>query len=226
MRLGLVTIGQAPRADLSEDLHALLPAEAEVTEHGALDGLTGAEIAALAPRPGESALTSRLRDGGSAVFGHDQAVPLVEQAVGRAEASGADATLLLCSGEFPAVRHGRPLFLTERLAHDATASLLRGLGSDRLGIVRPLPEQTAEALPQWGHSIGVRPVAVSAASPYTGTREEIASAAREVARTSDLVVLDCIGFDEEMRRAAVAAGDGTPVVTVRGLALRVLSAML
>ncbi len=38
--------------------------------------------------------------------------------------------------------------------------------------------------------------------------------------------LDCIGFDEQMRGPAVAASEGTPVVTVRGLALRALSAML
>lgn len=227
MKLAVITIGQSPRSDLTPELAALLPPGTELIEHGALDGLDTAQITALAPGPGEHALTSRLRDGGSAVFGHDQSIPLVEQAIARGEAQGAELSLLMCSGEFPGVRHERPLFLVERLAHDGVRGLLSGLapGGGRLGVLSPLPEQVEDAYGHWEDSIGVRPVAVGAASPYTDTPETIALAAAEVAEVSDLVVLDCIGYDEEMRTAAVAGG-GVTVVTVRSVAARLLASML
>ena len=159
MKLAVITIGQSPRSDLTPELAAVLPAGTELIEHGGLDGLGADQIAALAPRDGEHAFTSRLRDGGSAVFGHDQSIPLVERAIARGESDGADLSLLVCSGEFPGVRHERPLFLVERLAHDGVRGLLSGLtrGGGRLGVLSPLPEQVADAYRHWEQSIGVRP---------------------------------------------------------------------
>lgn len=72
--LGLVTIGQAPRADLRPDAEPLLPG-VRLVEHGALDGERFDGPAEretrrlLAPEPGEAPLVSRLRDGGSVVLG-------------------------------------------------------------------------------------------------------------------------------------------------------------
>ena len=228
MQLAIITIGQSPRVDLTPDIRKVVPPATELVEHGALDELDADQIAALAPQPGEHALTSRLRDESSTVFGHDQSVPLVAQAIARAEADGADLSLLVCTGEFPGVRHNRPLFLTERLAHDGVRSLLRGLApsAGRLGIVRPLPEQVEDAYGHWEASLGLRPVAVSAASPYTDSHENIAEAAASVAAESDLVVLDCIGYDEDMRTAATAATGGVAVVAVRAVAARLLGSLL
>lgn len=228
MKLAVITIGQSPRSDLTPELAAVLPAGTELIEHGALDGLEAEQIAALAPRTGEHAFTSRLRDGGSAIFGHDQSIPLVEQAIARGEGDGAELSLLACSGEFPGVHHERPLFLVERLAHDGVRGLLSGLtwGGGRLGVLRPLPGQVADAYSHWEHSIGVRPTAVGAASPYLDSAAAIAAAAAEIATISDLVVLDCIGYDEAMREAAMAVCADVPVVTVRSVAGRLLASML
>lgn len=225
--LALITIGQAPRTDLTPELIKLLP-ECTIREYGALDELDSKEIADLAPSDGEGALTSRLRDGGSAVFGHVHSLPLLEKAVSRAEGEGADLSLLLCTGSFLPIHHTRPLYLAERLAHDGVSSLLEPLGSGRLGIVRPLAEQVDEAYDHWHTSIGVRPSTVQAASPYTDSKETIAAAAAAAAVDSDLVVLDCIGFDEAMREAArqTLANTNTSVVTVRSIAARLLGAII
>lgn len=225
--LGLVTIGQAPRVDLTPEIVKVLP-DCSIREYGALDHLDAAQIRALEPTNGEGALTSRLRDGGSAVFSHQQAVPLIEQAVARAEHDGVDRTLIVCTGTFPRIRHRGPLFVAERLAHEGVRGLLSGLGDGRLGIVRPLAEQVDDAYHHWADSIGVRPSAVGSASPYTDSHDTIAAAAAVVAADADLVVLDCIGFDEPMRQAARqrAAGTGAAIVTVRDLAARLLGALI
>ncbi|QIK71646.1 AroM family protein [Propioniciclava coleopterorum] len=225
MKLSLVTIGQSPRVDITAELDGYLPTGVEIIEFGALDHLDEAGIAAIAPRAREGHLTSRLRDGGSAVFGHGHTVPLVQRAIRSGEDAGADATVLLCAGDFPGVVHDKPLFLSERLSHDGVRGLLSGLGAGRLGVVRPLPEQLDAGYAHWGRSLGRFPAAMAAASPYTDSLETIAAASAKVADRVDLVVLDCMGFGEDARRAAAEAS-GVPVVTVRGVALRLLSSLL
>ncbi|AOS63941.1 AroM family protein [Actinoalloteichus hymeniacidonis] len=214
--LGVVTIGQTPRVDLTPELTAVLP-PCRLVEHGALDGLSTEEIAALAPRPGEHAVTSRLRDGGSAVFGHDQSLGLVAAAIRRAEDDGADLVLLACSGSFVGLEHRKPLLLVEQLAHHAVA----GLGPElRIGIVRPLAAQLSDAGEAWARTLGRAVAAVDVAAPYSDGQAASAAAAARIADSTDVIILDCMGFDEPMRRAAAEAS-GRTVLLVRGLAARV-----
>ena len=219
--VALVTIGQAPRTDLAGEFAALLP-PCTIVQTGALDGLDAAQIAAMAPRPGEHALTSRLADGGYAVFGHDQVMPLVQQAIDRAEAQGADVSVVVCSGSFPPMRHRRPLLFCEPLAHHASGGLAAG---GRIGVIRPLAEQCDDARSAWQHSLGRAPAAVGAASPYAAGPAELADAVAGVAPHCDLIVLDCIGYDEAMRRVALRAA-GKPVLLVRSLAARLVGEFL
>ncbi|WP_028927632.1 AroM family protein [Pseudonocardia acaciae] len=219
--LGVVTIGQAPRDDLVPALVPLLP-PCRIVQRGALDGLTRADIDALAPAPGEHPLVSRLADGDSVVFGHDRSLPLVERAVARAEDDGADAVLIVCSGSFPPLPHRRPLLLTEPLAHHAVAGLAAGA---RVGIVRPLADQVEDGARAWGRTLGTPVAAVTAVSPYTATLAEIAATAAQIADRCDLIVLDCIGFDDAMRTAAARATD-RPVLLVRTLAARLTAELL
>lgn len=219
--LGLVTIGQAPRDDLVPELTPLLPA-CRIVQRGALDALSATEIERYAPGPGEEEFTSRLADGTSVVIGHDQVVPLVERAVAGAEDDGADLVLVVCSGAFPPMAHRRPLLLTESLAHHALAALG---DAGRIGIVRPLPSQLADGCLAWQRTLGRPVAATSAASPYTDGLGEIAAAAAEIADRCDVIVLDCIGYDERMRAAAAAAAD-RPVLLVRSLAARLVGELL
>ncbi|MQA82923.1 MAG: hypothetical protein GEV10_31465 [Streptosporangiales bacterium] len=219
--LGVVTIGQAPRDDLVPEMVPLLP-RCRIVERGALDGLSPAEIAGMAPRDGEAAFTSRLADGTGVVFGHDRAVPLVERAVARAEDDGADVVLIVCGGSFPPLAHHRPLLLTESLAHHAVAALA---GEQRVGVVRPLPSQLDDGRRAWERTLGRPVAAMAAASPYTDGLSVIASAATGLAEDCDVVVLDCIGYDERMR-AAAAVASGLPVLLIRSLAARLVGELL
>ena len=53
LRVGTVTIGQAPRVDVTPDLMKILGPQVELVEAGALDGLGAEQIAAMAPRPSD-----------------------------------------------------------------------------------------------------------------------------------------------------------------------------
>lgn len=69
-RLALVTIGQAPRVDITPDMMRGFEDTYDITEFGALDGMTREEVAALAPKDGEERLVSRMVDGEEVVCSH------------------------------------------------------------------------------------------------------------------------------------------------------------
>ncbi|MEE4597248.1 AroM family protein [Streptomyces sp. DSM 41524] len=222
--LGLVTIGQAPRADLRPDAEPLLPG-VRLVEHGALDAdrFDGDAEAAtrrlLAPEHGEAPLVSRLRDGRSVLLGHGAIVPRITDAVARAERDGAAATLLLCTGRFPAVRAGRPLLFAEPLVQQAVAA---AVGTDPVGIVCPHPDQAEDVSRRWAELLPGR-VEAAVADPYGPAErvlDDVAAAARGLAeRGSSWLVLDCIGYTERMRTAALRAA-GRPVLLARAIAVR------
>lgn len=219
-RLGIVTIGQAPRTDMVPRLRPLL-GPVEVVEHGALDPLGAADIAALAPEPGEQVLVSRLRDGTSARLAHDRVEPLVHRAVERAESAGADATLLVCTGSFGAVEHRRPLLFAERLLVHGVAALAAGM---RVGVVCPDADQEAMTVDKWRPHTGVPLVACADPYRHDPAPAVAASARRLAARGAQLVVLDCMGYAESARTAAVAAG--VPVVLARSLVARMAAELV
>src|SRR5438477_9211152 len=98
-RIGMVTIGQAPRVDVVPDMAELL-GPVEIVERGALDGLTRDEIAPLAPGAGDEVLVTRLRDGTPVFVAKRHVTPLVQRRIDELEAAGATLTVLLCTGAF------------------------------------------------------------------------------------------------------------------------------
>jgi protein AroM len=57
-RVGLITVGQAPRSDVVPDMAAILGGGVEIVEAGALDGLTREQIAPLAPEGDDEILVT------------------------------------------------------------------------------------------------------------------------------------------------------------------------
>lgn len=222
--IGVLTIGQAPRGDLTPELEWHLPAGSVLIECGALDRLTSNEIAALAPASDSHALTTRLRDATSVVIDRDLLIPHIERAIEALERAGADATVLVCTGTFPPLRHRRPHLDAEHLLVNGVAGLAASARAP--GIIVPLAEQRDAMSERWRSALG-RSVQVEAADPYGHQPERLAAdaAARLARRGADLVVLDCMGFSESTRRAA-AETSGLPVILARSLVGRLASEQL
>lgn len=211
--LGLVTIGQSPRVDVLHDLAPLLAGRAW-TEHGALDALDVAGVAALAPRPGEAPLVSRMRDGASVRLSHAAIVPLLEQAVAACVADGAAAILVMCSGHLPHLRAEVPVHPAEPLAH---AVLETSLGSGLLGIISPHDDQIDDATRRWSGALGA-PAIGAAADPYAAPFDEIVAAGERLAREgAEAIVLDCFGYGRDAAEA-IQASTGVPTHAVRMVA--------
>lgn len=206
-RLGLVTIGQAPRDDIEAALRPCL-GNTPVVQAGALDALDAAAIRALAPGAGDYPLVSRLRDGSQVIVGKRAVLPHLAAAVARA-GDGAAAVAVLCSGTFPALADPTiRVVLPETALRERLASEFADGG--RLGVIAPLPEQARQQAAKWGAVVA--DLVADCASPYGSDAEVRSAAARLVERSPSLVLLDCMGFVER-HRTLVAGVVGVPVVS-------------
>jgi protein AroM len=219
-RLGVLTIGEAPRADDTvAELRQVLGPDWAILERGALDGLGRAEIAALAPRPGEYVLITILADGTSVTLGKPRILARLQQQIEAFGGDGVDAILLLCTGTFPEFKSERLIVQPQPVLHHLVLGLA-GTGRS-VGVLTPLAVQVAQAREKWREH-GVDPL-VAAASPYAAG-DEITGAARDVAaRGADLIFMDCMGYSLAMKARARAAAGGRAVILARSAVARVLA---
>lgn len=209
--LTFLTIGQAPRPDLSEAIEAHLPMTTDVRHAGVLDGLsrTGAE-ARFGAVKGRATLLSRLADGSAVTLDAEAVGAGLQACVDRAEDGGADVVVLLCTGEFPGLRTRRArLVEPDALVTGYVASVLRG---SQVGVIVPLPEQVTEAREKW-RAVVPAP-AFATASPYADDASALCAAARaHLEAGATALMLDCMGYGSRHRRALRAAGITVPVLT-------------
>ena len=213
--LGVLTVGQSPRADVTPTLRSILGPNVEVREAGALDGLDTAAIEDLAPRPGETPLETRLGGGDAVVVSKDRIVPhLVARA--RELASTCDTVLLLCSGTFQGLADACPSIVEPGpILHAVVAGLGR---RRRIGLVGPAADLERAGDDWAADAPGFQ---VAAASPYAPRTQLLEAGMQLVGTGADLVVLDDMAFTEEQRRD-LAEATGLPVLCATTLTARVL----
>lgn len=218
LRVGAVTIGQTPRVDVTPDLMKILGPEVELVESGALDGLGAEQIAAMAPRPGDYVLVTRMADGTSVKICECAVTPLVRQKIAAHFTAGIPAVLLLCTGEFPDFPTGGLLLRPQKILFNMVQAVVPA--GAKLGVFMPSPDQLEQSSRRWSQitpqnrSIG--------ASPYVRPEETIPAAAEELARWgADALVMDCMGYTLAMKEQ-VRRITGKPVVLARSIAARAL----
>ncbi|MEC5341819.1 AroM family protein [Brenneria populi] len=221
--LGTLTIGQAPRADITPILESLLPVGTRCIHAGVLDGLDKAAIdRQFAPRPDDAVLTSRLLDGSAVILGKTAVHQAVQQKLNQLEQQGCTFIILLCTGEF----HGlscRQAWLIEpdRLVPSVAATLI---GQRRAGILVPLEKQIASEGGKWG-DLRHSPV-YAAVSPYDGSQDKLRQAARLLKeRQAEVIIMDCMGYTERHRKLAAEAA-GLPVLLSNALIARLVAGLI
>ncbi|MEM3699553.1 MAG: AroM family protein [Candidatus Bathyarchaeia archaeon] len=193
MKIGLITIGQAPRTDLTPVLRDMLSSQVELIEKGALDGLTKKEIEKLAPKARDYVLVTRLSDGTPVKVARKHIVPRVQKCIRELEDLGVDLNLLLCTGEFPSLKSKRPLLMPDKLI----SNIVKCISGGKIGIVVPEKEQIPKIKRKW-ESKGFS-IVMTNANPY-GESKAFEEAAKFLAKNNvDLIVLDCIGFTPKVK---------------------------
>jgi protein AroM len=221
--LGTLTIGQAPRADITPILRAVLPEGTQLMQAGVLDGLSKEQIAAdYAPVPGRPLLVSRLLDGSSVKLDKAAVQATLAVKLAELEARGCTVILILCTGEF----HGLVLknaWLVEpdRIVPPAAAAIA---GERQVGVIVPLIEQARTEADKF--SALSKPPICEAATPYADGMGAVESAARTLReRGAQMLLMDCMGFTEAHRRAARLAS-GLPVLLSNALIAKMTAELI
>jgi protein AroM len=222
IKLGVLTIGEAPRPDaLTGDMQSALGPQFELVERGALDGLTDAEVEALSAGPGDYVLITLRASGQSVRLGKPQILPLVQRQINRLEREhGVAGTILMCTGAFPAFQHDRFLMQPQQALYNVVLGLAAG---GRPGSLTPLPAQVEQTRRKWAE-FGAADSVVVTASPYgEDPVGAVASGARQAREEGAAVLfMDCFGYTLPMKEAARQAFGG-PVVLARSMAARLLA---
>lgn len=202
--LPVFVIGQAPRPDLAAEIAAATPG-LSIAMRGALDGLSRAEIAGLAPRDGADTLFTILPDGDSVSISKAAVTTRMKALV----ESTRGPVLLACTGSFKGLPERPGLVQPSAVLNGLAAALLpRG----KLGLFVPLPEQAASlggSRAREGLSI-----VVHALRPHSDAVTRVAAMAAMAKEKPDLLVLDCISYTRADKAAAVAALDCPVLLSV------------
>jgi protein AroM len=213
--LPVLVIGQAPRPDLEAEIAAAAPG-LRIALRGALDGLTRAEIAAIAPRDGADTLFTMLPSGEGVAI--SKAAVTQRMRAMLMETHG--AILLACTGSFKGLPKRPDLVQPSAVLNGLAEALLpRG----RLGLFVPLAEQAASlgaSRAREGLSISVLPL-----RPFADTATRAAAMAQMAAEKPDLVLLDCISYTRQDKEAVMAAMS-CPVLLSVAVAARAAASLL
>lgn len=193
-RIGLLTIGQSPREDITSDMKPLLSSDIEIVEYGVLDDLNPEEIASLVPQAQEAPLVSRLRDGRQVLLSEKRISELFPEAIDFMNTKmNVSAVGVLCTHEFPKKKYSCPVIFPADYMKFIIDEIL---DAQMLGVAVPLDSQIEAIRRKWGRK---RTVAVSK-SPYVQgkTWSELADVLFE--ERVDTVILDCIGYKIQDRQ--------------------------
>jgi protein AroM len=197
--LGTLTIGQAPRTDITPIIDRHVPAAVRRVHRGVLDGVARGEIdARYRAAPGEALLVTRLLDGSVVELSRQRMQHGVQRALAALEAEGCDAILLLCTGTFTGLTCEKAWLLEP---DHIIPSMMAGLVAHRqLGIVVPVAQQVASESGKWRGL--ARPPIFAVASPYHNEPDALITAGTKLKKCGTAaILLDCIGFTERHRAA-------------------------
>lgn len=213
--VGILTIGQSPRTDVTPSIEAILGNRVSIVESGGLDSLTNETVHSVEPDEWDTTYISRMRDGKSVKIGKSKLLPLLQAEMSALEET-VDIVLMLCTGDFPTLQAKKPIVYPDKILNHIVRALLP---SGSLGLIIPLEEQRESLLSKWQQE-GLK-IFTEVASPYE--KSDIAGAARALQKQGvDIVVLDCMGYNEQHKSEAVK-GSGLPVLLPRTLVARIIA---
>lgn len=207
--VGFLTIGQAPRDDVTPEVLAHFSEVPDIIEAGALDQYESAQAVEdeLSPDPGDPRYVTRMADGTSVTIRKHDVHELIQDRIQELE-SKVDVIGLLCTGSFPEYDTTVPLLKPSELLY----SWASAISPETIGVLIPDPDQEEQTHDKWGDQFEVVPLY---ADPYNADTS-FATAASELQNRADLIIMDCIGYSESMKRT-IREGADTPVLLGRSV---------
>ncbi|WP_449598923.1 AroM family protein [Niallia sp. Marseille-Q9988] len=220
-KLGMITIGQAPRSDVAPILEKYVD-KAEIIQVGVLDGMSKEYIEKnLFPEEGDYVLTSRLVTSESVIMSREKIKPILQEKIYYLEELGITQILLLCTGVFPGLKTKKSYLIEPDHIIPPTINAL--VGNRKLGVIVPLENQIKTSFPKYA-PFGLNPV-FKVASPYKMDVENFKSAALELKKEVDIILLDCMGYTEYAREMVAEIAD-KPVILSNAIMAKLVSEMI
>ncbi|WP_404989123.1 AroM family protein [Clostridium culturomicium] len=221
IKVGAITIGQSPRNDVTPDIIPILGENIELIQAGGLDGLTRDQIEKFSPSEGDYILVSKLNDGTSVRFAEKHILPRLQQCIYDLEEKGAELILFLCTGDFPDIFKSRVPLIFPCHVLNALVPVLSS--KSKIAVVTPDKSQVMQCENKWKNY--VKEVTAVPASPYADNKE-LGEAAKIIKDLDvDVVVMDCIGYTEEMKQKLRSAS-GKNIILSRTIVARAVREML
>lgn len=220
-RLGIVTIGQAPRDDIVPAMAKIIGPDVEITEKGALDDLNDNQIKDLSLGDMRYRLVSKLRDGSQIMMSKPDVIPLVQKKITELNEEGVELILVLCTGEFPEFESSCPILEAQKIV-EQSISMFIGKNTT-IGIVTPHKDQLEgiqkRIVDPAGKTVGI------AFSPYQDP-DRIGDAAANLRQMSpDIVLMHCMGYQASHGKA-LKKHIGRPVLVSNTVVAHMVAAVL
>jgi len=219
-RIGVVVIGQSPRPSVAAEIAAVLSPGITIELRGALDGMSRAEIDAIAPADGYDTLFTLLPDGDGVIISKKEVERRAGQKLAQFKQEDVGVTMLACTGKFPNLSPEGLVILPSAVLHRLVEAVLP---KGRLGVFSPLPEQTALIDKKWQRE-GVEVVGITL-RPGSDDVAVDGAARTMTALRPDLVVMDCMGYTSA-NKARVRLGYSGPVILAIAAAARVVEELV
>lgn len=221
--IAILTIGQTPRRDITQDLRRFLPEEIHLTEYGALDGLTAEQAEELFGYRGRGELLiTRIGSQGRMItVSGERIMSHMQTCIDRAETDGAQLLLMACTGIFPDYRHRVPLLLPG--AGQRVHTLERAAGRP-VGVVIPNLSQQGQ-IARWWKASGAQTTLLEAADPFGASGQVLQAALRLKEAGARVLCLDCFGYTAAQREA-VAQATGLETVLPRAVLCQMAQRLL
>lgn len=237
-RVGIVTIGQTPRPDLLQPFVQAAESRSQSSpdwvmpkfvQGGALDQLSRSEIEALAPQPGEPFYVTKLADKMMVKLAVNKLERELQRAINE-QMNAVDLIVIACTGTFPGLQlsdrpHAPIVIEPDSLLKGAVA----GVNPRRLAIVVPEEPQRVPLSAAWRHIIG-DDVVSAVLSPYCDGSDYpnetmVTNLQALVAEKPDLIVFDCMAYDEALLWPVMSQLTTTPLMFSAATVARIVISM-
>lgn len=214
-KLGLITIGQSPRNDITNDILNVLNDDIIVYQKGALDDYSREEIERKFA-PIENTLVTKLRDGSQVEIDETYITDLIQGCINYLEDQGCEIIALYCTGKFEEITSNSILVKPHEILHDT----VKNLSLNNLGVMVP-DESQVNQMKQWWKKYDINTF-IEPVSPYKDIKSINKTAEKFINKNIDAIFMDCMGYTLEMKKI-VEEVTKKKVVLPRTLVARIIN---
>ena len=216
-KAGFITIGQSPRPYIMKNIRDILETTFDIIEDGALDGYDYDEILKVFPLNYDNDIVvTELSDNREILININYLRPLIQNSIERLEKKGAELVVLMCTAEMGFFRSN--VFFVESSAIVKNIAEALGKGK-RVGIFIPDAKQMTQMIKKWS---SMETAEIHALSPYLNADETEKIIEKYNSKKWDMVVLDCMGYTEEIKNI-ISEKLSTKVLLSRSATARVVA---